>query len=87
MKLDKADFDCINKLWEDVINPECLRFEKETGKPAELFWEALAGDFEHRVSTTDPWNVWQHVWWGEMGKIKDEGLLGMSISARLLQSP
>jgi hypothetical protein len=87
MKLDKTDLGRINELWEDVINPECLRFEKETGKPAELFREALAGVFERRVSTTHPWNAWQRVWWSEMGKIEDTGLLGTSISGVLLRSP
>ena len=86
MKLDRKDLDRINDLWETVINPACIKFGEDTGKPAELFQEGLAGVFERRVSTTHRWNAWQRVWWGRFGKIEDDGLLGASISAILLRS-
>ena len=78
VELDQSDLKRVADLWNDVINPACLQFEKDTGKPAEAMREAIAGGFERRVKTFHRWNAWQRIWWNNIPDIEDKAIIGMS---------
>lgn len=61
--LTKEDLQIANDLWDEVINPKCVEFEKRTGKPAEAMREAIAGVIARRVNQPSSWNAWQKLWW------------------------
>lgn len=79
VKLDKEDLCRIAELWDTVINPACIKWGQETGKPAEAYREAVVGVVERHTTKFNPWNAWQRVWWCEMPVIEDEGVEGKSI--------
>jgi hypothetical protein len=80
VELDQSDLKRVADLWNNVINPACLQFEKETGKPAEAMREAIAGGFERRVKTFHRWNAWQRIWWNKMPNIGDKAIISASLS-------
>jgi hypothetical protein len=71
-------------LWDGVINPACLRWSEETGKPAEAYREAIAGGFEKPVMKLNTWNAWQRGWWNGLPDIEDEGLQGKFLAIPLI---
>jgi hypothetical protein len=75
VELNESDLKRVADLWNNVVNPACLQFEKETGKPAEAMREAIAGVFERRVKKFHQWNAWQRVWWNKMPTIEDKTIL------------
>ena len=79
-KLSKEDLQITADLWDNVINPACIKFEKETGKPAEALREAIAGVSARHVSQDSSWNMWQKVWWRKEPKVKDTALRSKSVS-------
>jgi len=74
VKLDKEDLHRVNGLWQNIINPACIKWEQETGKPAEAYREAVAGVFDRQVTKFNAWNAWQRIWWHELPDVDDEGL-------------
>ena len=80
VKLDESDLKRVTELWEDVINPACLKFEEETGKPAEALREAITAGFERRVKKFHQWNAWERVWWSKIPDIENSALIGMYLS-------
>jgi len=76
VKLDQSDLKRVADLWEDAVNPACLKFEAETGKPAEALREAIAAGFERRVKKFHRWNAWERVWWSRLPNIEDRALIG-----------
>jgi hypothetical protein len=76
VKLDQSDLERVADLWENLINPACLQFEAETGKPAEALREAITAGFERRVKKFQRWNAWQRIWWSRMPDIEDRALIG-----------
>jgi len=71
IKLDDKDLRHVTDFWDNIINPTCIGWEKETGKPAEAYREALVGVLERQVAKFNPWNAWQHIWWHHMANIED----------------
>jgi hypothetical protein len=80
VKLDKEDLDRVADLWDNVINPTCVKWGQETGKPAEAYREAVVGLFERQASKLNSWNAWQRIWWHGMSDVEDETLVGMLVS-------
>lgn len=76
-KLDGSDIKHVADLWDEVINPACLRFQEETGKPAHLLREAITVGFERRVKKFHRWNAWEQLWWNKLPNIEDKGVRGM----------
>ena len=74
VKLDEDDHRRIADLWNDIINPACVEWGRETGKPAEAYREAVVGAFERQLTKFNPWNAWQRVWWHGLPDIEDDGL-------------
>lgn len=72
--MSKEDLQFATDLWDDVINPTCIKFEKETGKPAEAMREAIAGVITRHVRQNNNWNIWQKVWWKRHSKDYDGAL-------------
>ncbi len=68
VKLSKEDLKFAVNLWEETINPACIKFQEKMGKPAEAMREAIAGVIARRVNHNSRWNTWQKVWWKENGK-------------------
>jgi len=71
VKLSKEDLQIATSLWDEVINPTCIEFEKKTGKPAQAMREAIAGVIARRVNQSSSWNAWQKIWWKRFHKIYD----------------
>lgn len=69
VKLSKDDLKVATELWDNVINPACIQFEKQTGKPAEAMREAIAGVIVNRVNQHNSWNAWQKLWWKKFPKV------------------
>jgi len=74
VKLSKEDLQVAIDLWDKVINPTCIDFEKRTGKPAEAMREAIAGVMARRVNQGSSWNAWQKQWWKRFPKVPDKKL-------------
>ena len=75
VKLDESDLKRVADLWTDVINPACLKFEAETGKPAEALREAIAAGFERRGKKVHRWNAWERLWWSKVPHIEDKSII------------
>lgn len=71
VKLDASDRKRINEFWENVVNPACLKFAEDTGKPAEAFREAIAVGFDRHVKKLNQWNAWERVWWSKLPDDED----------------
>ena len=71
MKLTKEDLQRVATLWNDVITPACLELEKETGKAAEAFLEAIIAGIEGRVVKQNSWNAFERIWWNNQPQIED----------------
>jgi hypothetical protein len=80
VKLSKEDLQVATKLWDEVINPTCIEFEKRTGKPAEAMREAIAGVIARRVNQRSSWNAWQSIWWKRLPKVHDKGFRSKSVT-------
>src|SRR5258708_7388939 len=76
VKLDESDLKCVADLWEDVINPACIKFAEDTRKPAEAFREAIVMGFERHVKKFHWWNTWERIWWSTVPEIQSKDLLG-----------
>jgi len=50
VKLSKEDCQVTTDLWDKVINPACIEFEKRTGKPTEAMREAIARVITRRMN-------------------------------------
>ena len=81
MKLTKDDLQVATDLWDNVINPTCIEFEKRTGKPAEAMREAIAGVIARRVHQCGSWNTWQKIWWKRLPKVHDKALWSKFITS------
>jgi hypothetical protein len=75
VKLDKTDLEHITQLWDGIIIPACEGFEKETGKPASLFYKAITGGIRRRMKKVNSWNEWQTFWWSGILEIHDHDIL------------
>jgi len=73
--LDKANLKRITQLWDKTIIPACEGFEKETGKPASLFYKVITGRIGRRPKKVNAWNKWQTLWWSETPDIHDRKIL------------
>jgi len=82
VKLTQEDLQVAVDLWDEVINPKCIEFEKRTGKPAEAMREAIAGVIARRVNQGSGWNAWQKIWWKKLPKVHDKGLRSTSVTSR-----
>ena len=71
MKLTKEDLQRVANLWDDVITPACLDFEKETGKAAEAFLEAITAGIGGRAVKQNSWNNYEQIWWDNQPQIED----------------
>jgi len=69
--LSKDDLQVATDLWDNVINPACMKFQEETGKPAEAMREAIAGVIARQVRQNNTWNIWQKIWWKRRPKVFD----------------
>jgi hypothetical protein len=76
VKLDKDDLKQVADLWDEYINPACIQFEKETGKPAEALCNAIVAGFERCTKQVQHWNAWQCVWWSRIPEVNDTDLIG-----------
>jgi len=85
VKLSKEDCQVTTDLWDNVINPTCIEFEKWTGKPAEAMHEAIAGVITRHVNQQSSWNAWQKIWWNRLPKLHDQAY--RSKSATLYNCP
>jgi len=85
VKLSKEDRQVATDLWDNVINPACIEFEKRTGKPAEAMREAIAGVITRRVNRRSSWNAWQKIWWNRLPELHDQAY--RSKSATLYNCP
>ena len=80
MDLTKEDLQFANNLWDNVINPHCVEFEKKTGKPAEAMREAIAGVITRRVNQRSSWNAWQRLWWKRLPENHDNADWSVSVA-------
>jgi len=85
VKLSKEDRQVTTNLWDNVINPACIEFEKWMGKPAEAMHEAIAGVITRRMNQRSSWNVWQKIWWNRLPELHDQAY--QSKSATLYNCP
>ena len=74
IKLDDEDLRRVTDLWDNIINPTCIKWAQETGKPAEAYREAVVGVLERQVTKFNPWNAWQRIWWHQIPN-NDDGIL------------
>jgi hypothetical protein len=74
VNLSKEDLQVATDLWDKVINPACLDFQKRTGKPAEAMREAIARVIARRVNHHSSWNAFQKVWWNKQPTVHDKEL-------------
>jgi hypothetical protein len=81
VKLSKEDLQVTTDLWENTINPACIEFERQMGKPAEAMRKALAGIIAQCVNQPSSWNTWQKVWWNRFPKVHDKGLRSKSVTS------
>jgi len=72
VKLSKEERQIAIDLWNDVINPKCLEFAEQTGKPADAMREAITGVIARRTNQPGAWNAWQKYWWKTHPKANDE---------------
>jgi hypothetical protein len=71
VKLTEEDLQRVTDLWDDVITPACVQFEKETGKAAEAFLEAIIAGIEGRVVKQNSWNAFERIWWDNRPQVAD----------------
>ena len=71
MKLSTEDLKRVEDLWEKVITPACVQLEKETGKAAEAFLEAIIAGIEGRVVKRNNWNAFERIWWNNRPPVED----------------
>ena len=76
VKLDASDRKRINEFWENVVNPACLKFAEDTGKPAEAFREAIAVGFDRHAKKLNQWNAWERIWWSKLPDEEDSSQMG-----------
>jgi hypothetical protein len=74
VNLTKEDLQVATDLWDKVINPACMDFQKRTGKPAKVMHEAIAGVIARRVNHHSSWNAFQKVWWNKHPTVHDKEL-------------
>ena len=71
MTLTKEDLQRVTDLWDKVITPACVEFEKETGEPAEAFLEAINLGVRGRMLKPNSWNAFERIWWSNQPQIED----------------
>ena len=82
VKLSKEDLQTATDLWDQVINPACIDFEKWTGKPADAMRKAILGVIKKRVNQGSSWNAWQKIWWKTHPKVHDSEAQSKSVTLR-----
>jgi hypothetical protein len=63
VKLSKEDLQRITDLWDNVITPACIQFEKDTRKPAEAFLEVIIVGVKGCMVKQNSWNAFECLWW------------------------
>ena len=71
VKLSKEDLQRVEDFWDNVITPACVEFQKDTGKPAETFLEAIITGIEGHVVKHNAWNAFERIWWDKQPQIAD----------------
>src|SRR5258706_249522 len=81
LELIQEDPEVATDLWDNTINPACIAFEEQTGKPTKAMCKAIAGVIVQHMNRPSNWNLWQRIWWHRLPKVHDKTFHSKSVTS------